>query len=66
MIIFDSLLDALDEAAWCAKEERVLHYVFLIGEKYMVRKKHAGGLQPKKTHIEVGFHHKKAGRKPDA
>ena len=66
MIIFDEFDRALEEAEWCANDERVLYYVFPFNNKYMVRKKHGGALKPKRQHIEVGFHHRKAGRKPHA
>lgn len=66
MIIFDDFERALEEAEWCAHNERVMYYVFLFHGKYLVRKKHGGSPKPKRKHIEVGFHHKQAGRKPDA
>jgi len=65
MIIFDDFARALEEAEWCANEERVLYFVFPVGKRYMVRKKHGGADKPKRPHIEMGFHHRKAGRKPD-
>lgn len=63
MIIFKDFDRALEEAEWCAREERVLYYVFPFGEKYMVRKKHGGAPKPKRQHIEVGFKHRKPGIK---
>jgi hypothetical protein len=65
MIIFDDFERALEEAEWCANEERVLYYVFLFNDKFVVRKKHGGSPKPKRRHIEVGFKHRKAGRKLD-
>ena len=65
MIVFKDLDRALEEAEWCAASERVIYYVFPVGDKYVVRKKHGGNPKPKRRHIEVGFKHRKAGRKPD-
>ena len=65
MIIFDDFAIALEEAEWCAHDERVVYYVFPFGDKYMVRKRHGGAPKPKRQHIEVGFKHRKRGRKPE-
>jgi hypothetical protein len=65
MIVFNDLDRALEEAEWCAASERVIYYVFPVGEKYVVRKKHGGNPKPKRRHIEVGFKHRKRGRKPE-
>jgi len=65
MTVFKDLDRALEEAEWCAASERVIYYVFPVGEKYVVRKKHGGNPKPKRRHIEVGFKHRKRGRKPE-
>jgi len=65
MIVFTDFERALEEAEWCANEERVVYYVFPFGDKYMVRKKHGGSPKPKRRHIEVGFKRRKAGRKTE-
>ncbi len=65
MTVFNILDRALEEAEWCAASERVIYYVFPVGDKYVVRKRHGGNPKPKRRHIEVGFKHRKAGRKPD-
>ena len=65
MTVFNDLDRALEEAEWCAASERVIYYVFPVGEKYVVRKKHGGNPKPKRRHIEVGFKHRKRGRKPE-
>ena len=65
MIVFTDFERALEEAEWCANEERVVYYVFPFGDKYMVRKKHGGSTTPKRRHIEVGFKHRNRGRKPE-
>ena len=63
MIVFTDFEKALEEAEWCANEERVIYYVFPFGDKYVVRKKHGGSPRPKRRHIEVGFKHRKPGIK---
>ena len=65
MTVFNDFDRALEEAEWCAASERVIFYVFPVGEKYVVRKKHGGNPKPKRRHIEVGFKHRKRGRKPE-
>jgi len=65
MIWFDRIEDAIEEAAFCAKEDRTRYYVFPSGDRFMVRKKHGGEPKPKRQHIEVGFKQYKRGRKPD-
>ena len=65
MIVFTDFEKALEEAEWCANEERIIYYVFLFEDKYVVRKKHGGSPRPKRRHIEVGFKRRKAGRKPE-
>jgi len=57
MIIFSEFKDALEEAKWCADNERVRHYIFLDKRGYRVTPKTNSDrmVQP---HIEVGFIHK--------
>lgn len=63
MIVFTDFERALEEAEWCANEERVIYYIFPFEDKYLVRKKHGGNPKPKRRHIEVGFKHRKPGIK---
>ena len=65
MIVFTDFERALEEAEWCANEERVVYYVFPFGDKYMVRKTHGGSPKPQRRHREVGFKHRNRGRKPE-
>ena len=65
VVVFDSLADALEEAAWCATVERTRYYVFIDkAGKFGVVKRH-NGVRRQHRHIEVGFKHNKCGRKED-
>lgn len=64
MILFDNFSEALEEAVWCANEERDKYFIRMKGGKYIVRKK-SGGVRLAQSHIEVGFKHFKRGRKAD-
>lgn len=64
MQTFDDLDSALEEAKFCADEERNKYYVFERDHKYVVRKKHSS-VRLKTSHIEVGFKWVKQGRPVD-
>ena len=64
MQTFDDLEAALEEAKYCAVEERFKYYVFKRDNKYVVRKKHSS-VRLQTPHIEVGFKYATLGRPPD-
>ena len=64
MQTFSCLEAALEEAKYCAVEERFKYYVFQRDDRYVVRKKHSS-VRFQTPHIEVGFEHVKLGRPPD-
>lgn len=65
MQTFSCLEAALEEAKYCAVEERFKYYVFQRDDRYVVRKKHSS-VRFQTPHIEVGFEYVKLGRPPDA
>jgi len=64
MQTFSCLEAALEEAKYCAVEERFKYYVFQRDDRYVVRKKHSS-VRFQTPHIEVGFEYVKLGRPPD-
>ena len=55
MIIFDQFKDALEEAKWCADNERVRQFIFLLKDgRYKVTPKY-NSLRPKQSVVEVGI-----------
>jgi hypothetical protein len=64
MQTFDDFQAALEEAKYCAVEERFKYYVFQRDDRYVVRKKHSS-VRLQTPHIEVGFEYAKLGRPPD-
>lgn len=64
MQTFEQLQDALEEAVYCADEERSKYFVFEQDDKYVVRKK-TRWVRMKVPYIEVGFKWVKQGRPPD-
>ena len=61
MQTFDDFQAALEEAKYCAVEERFKYYVFQRDDRYVVRKKHSS-VRFQTPHIEVGFEYVKLGR----
>jgi len=54
-IIFDKFKDALEEAKWCADDERVRQFIFLLKDgRYKVTPKY-NSLRPKQAVVEVGI-----------
>ena len=54
-IIFDQFKDALEEAKWCADNERVRQFIFLLKDgRYKVTPKY-NSLRPKQSVVEVGI-----------
>lgn len=54
-IIFDQFKDALEEAKWCADNERVRQFIFLLKDgRYKVTPKY-NSLRPKQPVVEVGI-----------
>jgi hypothetical protein len=54
-IIFDQFKDALEEAKWCADDERVRQFIFLLKDgRYKVTPKY-NSLRPKQAVVEVGI-----------
>jgi hypothetical protein len=53
MIIFDTLEDALEEAKWCAEQEKKIYIIRRKGDKFKVTPK--SRMRKYIFHIEVGF-----------
>ena len=54
-IIFNDFKDALEEAKWCADDERVRQFIFLLKDgRYKVTPKY-NSLRPKQAVVEVGI-----------
>ena len=53
MIIFDEFKDALEEAAWCAEDEKKVYVIYPAGSGFSVSKRRVG--QRKNRGLEVGF-----------
>ena len=53
MIVFDEFKDALEEAAWCAADEKKVYVIYPAGSGFSVSKRQVG--QRKNRGLEVGF-----------
>jgi len=62
-IIFSEFKDALEEAKWCADNERVRQFIFLLKDgRYKVTPKY-NSIRPKQAVVEVGITPRKYMRK---
>lgn len=62
-IIFNEFKDALEEAKWCANNERVRQFIYLLKDgRYKVTPKY-NSMRPKQNVIEVGLTPKRYSKK---